>query len=282
MPPRPSNSSSSPAGGTRCFWQGGFLDVARAALAPDPQRIVGVSGGALGSAAFVAHRGTDLLDIMQRRFADHDRNVDWNEVVNEDEGWTLHQRVYREVAEELLDAATLARVADGPDLQVVIGHPPGDGKLSATAATLAYEAELHTVASPHLSWAPKLGVETARIDARAAARHGTLADLCVAAATIPPLFDLPGWGGRPVIDGGMADQAPMPDPDEGDTLILLTRHYRGLEEVPGRLYLQPEEDVPADKIDFTDPAKIGNTWEAGRRAAGRFLREHGYGPERES
>ncbi|KIQ70307.1 hypothetical protein [Wenxinia marina] len=74
----------------------------------------------------------------------------------------------------------------------------------------------------------------------------------------------------------MIDQAPMPDPDEGRTLILLTRHYNGLEEKPGRLYLEPREETPADKIDFTDPRKIRATWEAGEEDGRQFLRENGF------
>lgn len=33
------------------------------------------------------------------------------------------------------------------------------------------------------------------------------------------------------------------------------------------------EDVPADKLDFTDPAKLRRTWEQGRRDGEAFLRE---------
>lgn len=41
-------------GGLRCLWQGGFLDIARDPLALSPQRVIGVSGGALSAARFLA------------------------------------------------------------------------------------------------------------------------------------------------------------------------------------------------------------------------------------
>lgn len=39
-------------GGLRCLWQGGFLDIVRDPLALGPQRVIGVSGGALSAALF--------------------------------------------------------------------------------------------------------------------------------------------------------------------------------------------------------------------------------------
>ena len=41
--------------------------------------------------------------------------------------------------------------------------------------------------------------------------------------------------------------------------------------VEGRTYIEPSREVPADKIDFTDPAKIRRTWELGEADAHAFL-----------
>ena len=98
-----------------------------------------------------------------------------------------------------------------------------------------------------------------------------MADLVCAAATIPPIFEPPVWAGNKVIDGGMIDQAPMPDPDEGRTLVLLTRRYDKLPDVEGRLYVAPSEEVDAEKIDFTDPALLRRTWEQGEADGRSFL-----------
>ena len=69
----------------------------------------------------------------------------------------------------------------------------------------------------------------------------------------------------------MADQAPMPDPDRGDTLILLTRNYKRLPTSDRRYYVHPSKETPADKIDFTDPEKLRATWEQGERDARSWL-----------
>ena len=260
-------------GGLRCFWQGGFQNVLRDRLVPNPERIASVSGGALGSAAWIAHKGHELRDTMCAKFDELDSNVDPHAPVDGQRGLSPHQQTYRDVAEEVLTDRAVQDIVNGPPLQILIGHPPSGAldAASGTLATFAYEAELHTVASPHFSWAEKLGVTSTLVDATRAAREGRLADLCWAAATIPPIFEPPEWDGRPVIDGGMADQAPMPEPDEGPTLVMLTREYSGLTPVAGRLYVWPSDDVPADKIDFTDPDKIRETWRAGERDAERYL-----------
>ncbi|KAA9005294.1 patatin-like phospholipase family protein [Histidinibacterium aquaticum] len=260
-------------GGLRCFWQGGFVDVVRDEIGLDPKRIASVSGGALSAAGFICRRGKMVLDVMMERFAEADSNIAWD--TYETDGMTPHQRIYREVVERVIDVEARQIISDGPSYQVLIGHPPSHGwsKATGTAATLAYEAELHTVSSPHMSLPEKFGVSASLVDAREAAREGTLTDLICAAATIPPVFDPPMWHGKPVIDGGMFDQAPFPDPDEGRTLIMLTRRYRNVPEAEGRVYLPPEQACPADKIDFTDPEKLRATWACGEEDGRRWLKD---------
>ena len=261
-------------GGTRCFWHGGFMAVARERLAPSPARVVCVSGGVLSAASFVARRGKRLLDVMAEAFEAQDCNVAWHDLV-EGTGLTPHQSLYREIVAEVLgDAEARDAVADGPSLEVVLAHPPGGSsgvaRLTGALATIAYEAELHILSRPDLEWAEAAGLETSRADARAAAREGRLVDLVCAAAVIPPIFDPVMWDGRPVIDAGMAGHAPHPEPDEGATLVLATRTYRNWPR-DGRTYVGPSEAVPADKIDFTDPGKIRRTWDCGEADARRFL-----------
>ncbi|MCF6430495.1 patatin-like phospholipase family protein [Leisingera sp. MMG026] len=264
-------------GGCRCFWQGGFLHVVQNELPLSPARVTGVSGGALTLAGFLAGRGERVLAEMKEAFRSTGSNINWHHP--SEAGLTPHQTVYEEVVTRSLDGDAMSRVAAGPQAQILLGHPPSDrwARLTGSLATLAYETELHMVGSPHFNWAERLGVSSSLVDARAAAQEGKLAALVRFAATIPPVFAPPRWNGRAVIDGGMADQAPMPDPDKGRTLVLLTRPYKRLPEVAGRLYVWPEEEVPADKIDFTDPEKIQATWDAGLTAGEKFLRERAAG-----
>ncbi|SFA90522.1 Patatin-like phospholipase [Poseidonocella pacifica] len=270
MPPNPEQIVFS-GGGLRCFWQGGFMSVYCEACSPTPRRVTGVSGGALAGAAFLGGVERRLLDVMCDAFAGQDSNFD--PFQKDGRGLTPHQTVYCEVVEQVLDASVASRIESGPSFQILIAHPPERPAptLTGMAMTAAYEAELHIKNAPHFGWAQKIGLTSQLVDARQAAREGKLCDLVCAAAVIPPVFEPPLWEGRPVVDGGMADQAPMPDPDEGETLVLLTRDYDSLPEFPGRYYVSPEVETPADKIDFTDPDKLRATWEHGEEDARRLL-----------
>ncbi|MCK0167608.1 patatin-like phospholipase family protein [Jannaschia sp. S6380] len=268
-------------GGTRCFWQGGFVHVLRREIPLHPARIAALSGGALSSVGFVTHRGTKIRDTMIEKFANHDRNVPLHEPFDGEPGNSPHQRIYRDVLESCIGDPEAERiVAEGPQVQIMVAHPPSHdwAKLSGSAVTLAYEADLTIRSTPHLNWAERAGLTPERVDANKAARDGKLTDLVCAAATIPPAFDPPIWNGKPTVDAGMIDQAPLPEPDAGRTLILLTRQYRNLPDHPDRIYLMPSEEVPADKIDFTDPDKLRQTWAIGEEDARRFLDAHHENP----
>ncbi|RVT82215.1 patatin-like phospholipase family protein [Rhodobacteraceae bacterium CCMM004] len=250
-------------GGIRCFWHGGWMTTVSERWSFDPARVTGVSGGALSASAWLAGAEERLLDVMSRAFRGEDANVSWHDI-NDEDGLTPHQRVYREVVEEVLAPPAQKRIADGPAFQILVGRP-ADGALTQLHALLsgaAYSAEKVLIARPDSEWAETLGLTGELIDARAAAREGRLVELVCAAATIPPVFRIPDWDGRPVIDGGMVDQAPSPEPDEGRTLVLLTRDYR---EIPddGRSYVIPSRHVLDGKIDFTDPDKLKAAWELG-------------------
>ncbi|MGK7651463.1 patatin-like phospholipase family protein [Roseovarius sp. B08] len=258
-------------GGLRCFWQGGFITRLEQERKFTPKRVTGVSGGALAGAAWIAGIERRLLDEMCDAFEKRDHNLDL--FAADEEGITPHQRIYCDVVETVLDKAACARVADGPAFQIQIAHPPSTDNptMTGTALAAAYEAELHVKGSPHFDWAEKMGLAAQLVDANQAARDGRLVELVNAAAVIPPVFEPPLWGDRRVVDGGMADQAPLPEPDEGETLVLLTRQYRKLPDVPGRVYVWPSEETPADKIDFTDPQKLRETWSLGQQDAEAYL-----------
>lgn len=261
-------------GGTRCFWHGGFLEEVREPLALSPRRVTGVSGGALSAACFLAGRGHRLLEVMGGAFQEIDRNLRLHKLI-EAEGVTPHQRVYRAVVAETMDAEAVEAIAGGPAFEVLLAHPPAASapKWSTVPVMLAYELELAIRSTPHMRWPSKLGVEQQLVDARQAARDGRLVELICAAAVIPPVFSVALWDGRQVIDGGMASKAPVPSEDEGRTLILLTRRFRNLPQSARRVYVMPERATPADKMDFTSGEKIEKTWECGRHDGRRFLSE---------
>ena len=263
-------------GGTRCFWHGGFLSIVGPAIHLRPKRIAAVSGGALSACAFISGTEQKLFDVMGGALAARGSNVSsWNEIAQD--GFTPHQRMYHEIVSEVLDEAAVRKIADGPKLQVLLAHPPlpSQPKLSTIPMMLVYQLDLAIRSTPHVLSTSAVGGNDVLVDANEAARNGRLVDLVCNAAVIPPVFNVQHWNGRPVIDGGMASKAPMPDPDRGRTLILLTRRFRNLPREANHLYVQPSEAVPADKIDFTNKQKIADTWEAGIADGHAFLAAHG-------
>lgn len=262
-------------GGTRCFWHGGFLEITKEPLELQPDRVTGVSGGALSAAGFLANREKALLEIMGSTFEKVDRNV--NLLSSESsERLTPHQRAYRSVVEQTLNTEAEETIAHGPQFQVLLAHPPSSRFPRATTLPLllAYVIDLQVRSHPNLVLPQWLGLREELVDARQAAREGKLVDLICYAAAIPPVFDLPGWNGEKVIDGGLACKAPLPEPDRGQTLLLVTRRFRNLPKHPNRLYVAVSDETPADKLDFTSREKIERTWQMGKRDGERFLQRY--------
>jgi len=264
-------------GGIRCFWYGGFLEAVRFPLSLDPQRISGVSGGALSAACFIADRGRSLLQNMGDAFDRTDYNL--NALSDKDgNGLTPHQRIYREVVERTIDESAEQAIAAGPDFQILLAYPPSTRlpKWSTIPLTTAYIADLKIRSTPYLKFTRWAGLTSELVDAKKAAGDGKLVDLICNAAVIPPVFNLQGWNGKKVVDGGLACKAPMPEPDEGRTLIMLTRQFRNKPKHPSRVYAEVSHETPADKLDFTNRTELEQTWQMGCQDGKTFLEAEGY------
>ena len=255
-------------GGIRCFWHGGFLAGAGDALALDPARVSGVSGGALSAATWIGGRERDLLMLMTEAFRINEANY-----ARKRSNFTPHEEIYRAVVETTLDAEAIERIAEGPLFQVYLSCPPAGLPPMAAAVVygILYKLDQAVRSTPHLEWPRRAGLTSLCVDARQAARDGALVDLICAAATIPPVFDVPQWEGDRVLDGGMLDKAPPPQPDEGRTLTLLSSRYDRFPDDARKTYVQPSCEVAADKIDFADADKVTRTWEQGEADARAWL-----------
>ncbi|MEO0496254.1 MAG: patatin-like phospholipase family protein [Pseudomonadota bacterium] len=265
-------------GGTRCFWQGGFLGVIRQPLGLSPKRITGVSAGALSAAGFIADNASRVLALMGDAFERHSLEPVVPAAILR--GKAPHERIYRAVISEAMDAAALDAIAQGPQFHITLAVPPK--WLPPLAGTylsfVCYKLDQIIRSNPHIVLPSKLGARKLMVDGRQAARDGHLVDLICAAATIPPVFGLAQWppgSGRYVMDAGTTDNAPMPEPDEGQTLLLMTRHYRNLPSAARLTCVEPKTPVPASKLDFRSRAKIERGWAIGEQDGHSFLAECG-------
>ncbi|TFL19885.1 patatin-like phospholipase family protein [Jannaschia formosa] len=261
-------------GGLRCFWHGGWMETAGARMRFDPERVTGSSGGALSAAAWLTDREEFLFERFSRALRRTDSNFSLEEL-EDGEGRSVHQRVYEAIVEDVIDARAQARIAEGPAFQINISTTGGGGArlLHALAAGTIYQVEQIVAPTPRPRLSSLAGVEQRLIDARRAARDGVLADLIRMAATVPPAFRPDEWEGpetdgpEPVFDGGMVDKAPLPDPDEGQTLVLLTKRFRTFPDDGARVeFVCPSEEVlEGSKLDFTDPDLLRQAWDQGVR-----------------
>ncbi|WGH79559.1 patatin-like phospholipase family protein [Jannaschia ovalis] len=267
-------------GGLRCFWHGGLME-ALGPRAPDPARVTGSSGGALSAAAWIAGREEFLFDRFARALKRTDFNVTLDDM-DADDGRSPHQRVYEAIVEDALDDAALARIADGPAFQINVATP-GEAShptLRALVGGTIYQAEQAVAPTPRPRLSSVVGLEQRLIDARQAARDGALPELIRMAATVPPAFRPDEWPNaetgtpEPLYDGGMVDKAPLPEPDTGRTLVLLTKRFHTLPPDDGGriIYIQPSADVlSGSKLDFTDPELLHEAWAQGRRDGQAWL-----------
>jgi hypothetical protein len=255
-------------GGLRCFWHGGWIEAVEEQVSFAPDRVTGSSGGALSAAAWLAGREHALFDRFSRALRENDNNVSLRDLTDGKDGRSPHQRVYEAIVRDVIDDAAQARIANGPAFQISVSTPGTTAAptLRALVGGTIYRVEQLVAATP---------LERRLIDAREAARQRRLPDLIRMAATVPPAFAHDDWDGEPVYDGGMVDKAPLPEPDEGRTLVLLTRRFKTLPQDAGegRIdYVQPSGPVlSGSKLDFTDPALLREAWDQGRRDGRAWL-----------
>ena len=266
-------------GGLRCFWHGGWIEAVQDGLTFAPERVTGSSGGALSAAAWIAGREHFLAD----RFMEAVRRCNANFTVEDlkaEDGRSAHQRVYDAVVEDVIDGNAVDTIANGPVFQISVSTT-GEEEAGATATALLggaiYQVEQMVAPTPKPRLASIAGIEQRLLDARHAARHGLLPDLIRMAATVPPAFRAEQWDGEWIYDGGMVNKAPMPEPDEGRTLVLLTKRFRALPDDAGARvhYVEPAEPVlDGSRLDFTDEGLLHQAWDQGIEDGKRFLADY--------
>jgi hypothetical protein len=185
--------------------------------------------------------------------------------------------MYRRALLEVIDDRALATLHAGPELHVAITRTPGwlGARTGFAVAGLADAVE-HVLGPPvHPQLAPRLGFRAEYIAVRGCRTPEALADLVLASSCTPPFTPLLMQGGKPSLDGGIADNVPVAAlaHTAGATLVLLARRYRRLPAHPQRFYAQPSADVPVSSWDYTNPAGLQAGYDLGRRDGEIFARQ---------
>jgi len=261
-------------GGSRCFWHAGFWREVQGPLALAPRQIAAVSAAGAIACAITAGIGEEALRLFQTATRANPRNCYPRNFLGKDPVFP-HARMYRKAVLDLFDAATLARVHAGPDIRVLLGRMPRwlgprSGFLTASAA---YNFDKHVRRVVHPTTPRAIGYRPEVVSVRECSTPEALADLILASSCSPPMTSSLKWKGRYVLDGGVVDNVPVCalDGAPGATLVMLTRRYPALPDIPGRTYVQPSAKIPVGSWDYTSPEGIQAAYDLGRRDGDAFL-----------
>lgn len=184
---------------------------------------------------------------------------------------------------EIITEKAFKKIKDGPEVRVLLSRPPWYlGPRSGTFfGLMAYSLEKKISYPVHPRWASKIGYNAEVVSVNTCETVSDLADLLLHSSCTPPVVPIMKRDGRPVLDGGIIDNVPVAalDDDTGSALVLLSRRYPQeiIPKVPGRLYLQPSEDPPVAKWDYTNLEGSQAAFDMGLRDAEVFVKEFSAG-----
>jgi len=211
----------------------------------------------------------------------HRRNVD---IVGWRRGGALYPvgPLYRALTLDILDATALKTLKAKTDFQLAItrlpnGLPPLPGAMLGISA---YQLEKHLFGPVHPSFGRRLGFRQEFVAVRDLATPEALAEALIASSGVPPFMPIVAINGSPAFDGGLVDNVPIAplipiEASGGRTLVLLTRVYRRIPEIAGRIYVQPSRPIRVKQFDLTNPEGIRDAYELGLIDGAAFGRAYG-------
>jgi predicted acylesterase/phospholipase RssA len=262
-------------GGCRCFWQIGFWNVVAPEIGLAPRRMVGVSAGAAFAVAAAIDRIEPVLEDFKARVAANPSNYVPRSQRAPGEPGFPHERIYGGILRDHVGDAELAHIQERPEFSALLAHPhPWLGARRGLALGLVTFILNHSERLVHARWGRRLGFSPALVSARECETTEDLVQLILQSSCVPPILPYYQRAGRPVIDGGVFDNAPADLVEVGGaTLVLLSfpHRYSNRVEGPRRVYVQPTESIPISQWDYTNPEGVQKTFDLGRADGERFL-----------
>ncbi|QFU15895.1 patatin-like phospholipase family protein [Microvirga thermotolerans] len=265
-------------GGNRCYWQGGFWEAAAPLLGLRPELAVGVSAGAWTACYSLLGLGRRVNGLVVEGCSRGRRNFEWRARRSEGSFWPV-AGMYRDLIATVIDEAAFASLKNGPEILVGIARKPRRLPLSLALplGIATYQIEKKWRTPVHPKGGRALGFRPEFVPVRNLASPGELAEVLMASASVPPFMPVGRVGSQAALDGGLVDNVPVEplaavEAKGGRTLVVLSRLYRSLPQVPGRTYVQPREPVPVGQFDITDPEGIRHAYEMGLRDGEAFAR----------
>jgi len=199
---------------------------------------------------------------------------------------TPHTPIYRDTLRYALAEGGLERLRAVPfPVLVLTAAPPRwlPAPLAALVGISAYSVERQLrFGKLHPSWGRTLGFRPVVFDLRDCTDPDQVLDIVLASSATPPFTPIGRANRRPLLDGGLVDNAPafLADGTPGIArhLVLLTRPYpeASVGHKGNRWYLCTSESVPINRWEYTRPDLVEATIALGDRDAtlhDRALRE---------
>ena len=261
-------------GGARCFWQAGFWEAVRSAL-PIPTAVSAVSGGAAVAAILFAGGWSRFFAKFLELVSSNARNVHLRNLLRRHPVFP-HPAISRESFLHSVSARALGALRAGPDIRIVISHPPrllGAG-LGALLGVAVDELEKRLTGRTISNWVRRLGFHSSVVTARECDTPEALVHAVLQSSSAPPIFPITRRNGRAALDGALIDYVPLAAvSDCRRPLVLLSKPERNLPAGGREVYACPSEPVPVSTWDFSSPNKVVETFELGRHDGTRF-RKH--------
>jgi predicted acylesterase/phospholipase RssA len=268
-------------GGSRCFWQLGFWEGAKASgldLQGSVKFVGSTSAGCAMASAAILDRSHDALTIFKNLTDKNPKNIHWKNLNPLTKGALLpHARMYREALREFIGHDDFETIKSTSVHFLMSAYPKWlGGVLGAAAALSIYGAEKAIRKDPiHPKWPVMAGFRPLvgrAVDCRSAQ---DFIDMVLAASCVPPVLPEGRFGDRKVLDGGLIENIPvrLADKEPGETLVLLSRKYeRALPAGDRVTWVQPSKPIRIDKFDYANPDGLQETFELGLTDGQRFGR----------
>jgi predicted acylesterase/phospholipase RssA len=274
-------------GGSRCFWQLGFWEGAKASgldLQGSVKFVGSTSAGCAMATAAVLNRADGALSLFQDITARNPRNVHWwNLHPSRDGSLFPHAQMYREALNQFIAGDDLATIKQSSVHFLMSSYPTWlRGAVGGIAALSIYTMEKMLRNDPlHPRWPAKFGFKPVVGTASDCHSHEDYIDLVLAASCVPPVLPEGRFGNRDVLDGGLIENIPvrLAADQPGRTLVLASRKYpHRLPSTERVTWVQPSEPIKIDKFDYANPEGLQETFDLGLRDGREFGRSCVLGP----
>lgn len=246
-------------GGNRCWWQAGAMSALMDQGWSLPRQLIGTSAGAAIAAACITKQTKAALDACLSLYSSNNRNLNLRELLRCRLRFS-HHHIYPNWLMAFINSETFGTIQRSQVcLRVGLARPARLLGLfgSVAAGTLIYMADKYLRNKLHSRIPTMIGLRTEFIEINSCETVNEAQLLLRATAAAPPIMASQRILGRPAIDGGYVDNAPIPSQsptEKSGTLVLLTRHYPTLPQIfkyAGRNYWQPTRRIPVSTWDCT-------------------------------